>query len=274
MKTVFTNREIMHVFNLQEQKNGRTANVFFEGNKIYSYGYHYLLGEILKDGSIIINNKGYSNTTAKHINYLINATRNRKQYLYSNIDIDTVNYTLKDLLNKIPRATKNKLLYKNQIVEMYNNYIEYITNFRLKTKWNKNKNHRENIKLFNKFFENSDQLETEILEQQEKNKIQEKKRIETNLKKWRNFEIDYFRNNTNKDYLRYIGITQQVQTSQGVKISVEEAKRLCKLIDIKQVIGQKVDNKYLVMACNGIFKVGCHNIDISEINRIREQINI
>ena len=56
MKTVFTNSEIVHAFNLQDQPHGRTSNgsMYFRDNKIYSYGSHYLLGEFIDDETIII----------------------------------------------------------------------------------------------------------------------------------------------------------------------------------------------------------------------------
>ena len=82
MKTVFTNSEIVHVFNEQNQFEGRTSNgsMYFYNNKIYSYGSHYLLAEFLDNNTILINDKGYSNTTSKHISLITLATRNRKQY--------------------------------------------------------------------------------------------------------------------------------------------------------------------------------------------------
>ena len=74
MKTVFTNNEIVHVFNEQNQNEGRTSNgsMYFYNNEIYSYGSHYLLGEFLDNNTILINDKGYSNTTSKHISLLDN----------------------------------------------------------------------------------------------------------------------------------------------------------------------------------------------------------
>ena len=54
MKTVFTNTDTIHTFAQQTQYEGRnsTNTIFFEGNKIYSYGYHYLLGEFLDRNTI------------------------------------------------------------------------------------------------------------------------------------------------------------------------------------------------------------------------------
>ena len=83
MKTVFSsNYDVIHAFAQQNQYEGRnqTQSVFFYNNKIYSYGHHYLLGEFIDKNTIVINNKGYSNSTSKHISILIGATRQYKQY--------------------------------------------------------------------------------------------------------------------------------------------------------------------------------------------------
>jgi hypothetical protein len=50
------------------RSGGKCSSVFFEGNTVYSYGYHYpLLTNI--NGAWILNDSGYSNTTAKHISW-------------------------------------------------------------------------------------------------------------------------------------------------------------------------------------------------------------
>ena len=70
--------------------------------------------------------------------------------------------------------------------------------------------------------------------------------------------------------MRLIG--ENIETSQGVKIPIIEAKRLLKLIDTKNIIGQRVDERFVVRSFDSILKVGCHNIDISEINYIKNLI--
>lgn len=72
MKRVFQSAEqTIHVWAQQTQSEGRSANVYFEGAVLYSYGRHYPLGLITtnKKGekAAIINDAGYSATTAKHI---------------------------------------------------------------------------------------------------------------------------------------------------------------------------------------------------------------
>jgi hypothetical protein len=71
IKRVFTNHsEVLHLWAAQAQDNARSANVFFEGKSCYSYGYHYELGRLVEfNGRTIalINTRGYSVTTNKHI---------------------------------------------------------------------------------------------------------------------------------------------------------------------------------------------------------------
>ena len=111
-----------------------------------------------------------------------------------------------------------------------------------------------------------------IQEQQKKDKEKKQKEAQKKLKKWRSFEINWFSNETNKDFLRVDKANNIIETSQGVKIPVEEGKRLLKLIDLKKIVGERVDNKYIVKALNGVLKVGCHNITMKEINNIKTQL--
>jgi len=56
-----SNKETIKTYLQQWHTHGQSANLFFEYSRIYSYGYHYLLGKFLDDNFLIINNTGYSN---------------------------------------------------------------------------------------------------------------------------------------------------------------------------------------------------------------------
>ena len=272
MKTVFTNNEIFHVFNEQSQSEGRTSNrsMFFYSNKIYSYGYHYLLGEFIDENTIVINNTGYSNTTSKHISMLMNATRDKKQFYSSQVDPKKALINLENWLNKLPRATRLKENYVFKIDGTFKKYTEFLEYTNKEISILNKETHEKIIALKDSFYNNFDNLEQEIKEQQKRQKEKEKQAIKDNLIKWKNLEINYFRNKTGKDFLRLND--ENIETSQGVKIPIIEAKRLLKLIDTKNIIGQKVDNRFVVRSFDTILKVGCHNIDINEINYIKNLI--
>ena len=272
MRKVFTNSEIVHVFNEQNQNEGRTSNgsMYFYNNKIYSYGSHYLLGHFIDNDTILINDKGYSATTGKHIYLLGDATRNKKQYFTTRIEYKTVNRNIKEYLNKLTRATKRKNYYLraiNRTLKMYFDYLEYT---KQKTKHKKYKEHREILRLANDFYNNFDNLQETIKEANKKQAIKDKKAIIQKIKDWKNLKINSFRNKTNNDFLRLNN--DFVETSQNVKIPILEAKRLLKLIEHKNIIGQRVDNRFIVKAFKSVLKVGCHNIPVKEINYIKQLI--
>lgn len=272
MKTVFTNSEIVHVFNEQNQYKGRTSSgsMYFYNNKIYSYGSHYILAKFLDSNTILINDKGYSTTTGKHISLITSATRDKKQYFITKTDYKTVNQNIKEFLNKLVKARKTKEFYLYEIDSTLKMYFDYLEYTKQKTKFNTYKEHRETLRLANKFYNDLDNLKETIKEANLKESIKAKKEIVQKLKDWKDNKINWFRNKTNFDYLRING--ENIETSQNVKISISEAKRVLKLIEAKKVIGQRIENRFTVTSFNSFLRVGCHNISIKEINYIKNLI--
>lgn len=69
MRNILRNhQEVAHVWASQSQESGKSGNMFFEGNSIYSYGHHFEIARHV--GNVVLFNvAGYSNSTAKHKNY-------------------------------------------------------------------------------------------------------------------------------------------------------------------------------------------------------------
>ena len=91
MKTVFNNpHDVIHLFAQQTQSHAKSANVFFYNDMIYSYGYHYLLASFIENKkgvkAILINDRGYSVTTGKHINAMMQASRQYRQFYTTHTD--------------------------------------------------------------------------------------------------------------------------------------------------------------------------------------------
>ena len=279
MKTVFTNSDLVHVFNLQNQERGRNNSytLYFENNLIYSYGSHYLLGEVINNNdAIIINNKGYSNTTAQHINILIPATRDKKQFFTKGINSDLVLSELNYCFNKLPRARQNANHYLNEIQNLFNSYFEFKSYYKknkleIKSYYFNISEDRKIKKLYKIFNTDIESYKEKILSDQKARKVKEKKKLTEGLKKWRKFEVNSIPRSEN-DFLRVNLLENYIETSQRVKVSITEARRVINLIEKKEILGKKIDNKYLVTAINGFLKVGCHNISVEEINNIKKQI--
>ena len=72
MKKVFNTAMTAHVWAQNEQSDGRNSgrSLFFEGPTLYSYGYHFKVGEhrTAADGSavVLLNADSYSTTTGRH----------------------------------------------------------------------------------------------------------------------------------------------------------------------------------------------------------------
>ena len=129
MKTVFNSTsEVCHVFAQRVQTEGRAGNVFFEGNVIYSYGYHYELARFFQnennETAILINDRGYSVSTSKHIGLVRAATSHFTQFNFTETDGKTVLSELESLVKKMIRARKPEI-YINQANNLLDSYIEY-----------------------------------------------------------------------------------------------------------------------------------------------------
>lgn len=80
MRKVFSsNSQLAHMWAQQNQEEGSASHLFFEKNKIWSYGRHFLAAEIhtLKSGKrvALVNSRRYSVSTAKHLSIIHGALR-------------------------------------------------------------------------------------------------------------------------------------------------------------------------------------------------------
>lgn len=274
MKTVFSNaHDVIHAFAQRNQSHGRSSNVFFYGDKIYSYGYHYLLGEFIDDKTIVIDDRGYSNTTAKHISYLIGGTRQYKQFFTGSCDLHLVNLQILGLKDRLAKSKKPEK-YINEMLSLWASLNEFI-------KYTKNKNtpkddRYKQIKRIVKAIQSQPKEYQQKLAKAKKKqelskKRSEEKRIKDTLSKFYNYEVHSFRIG-DKDYLRISQDGSNVETSQYVKVSIDEAKTLyqliCKGVDIR---GHRISN-YIVNSINGTLKIGCHNIDMDSVHKVGKQL--
>lgn len=276
MKKVFsTNLDTIHTFAQQTHPEGRnkSRSTFFEGNKIYSYGYHYLLGEFIDKDTIMINDKGYSRSTGEHISILIGATRQYKQYYKTTTDIEYIySHVFNELRPKLAKARKPQM-YINEIYSYWYPLNAYLTERKLKTKANKDPKYKE-LKKF------VDSLQTQTIiqdirewtkKEKQKKQEREKRELKQKLQKFREYETDYFRIGGN-DFLRLSKCAQYIETSQGVKIDIQEAKRYLKLLKTgTQMRGQKIGH-YTTISFDKLLRIGCHNISKEQIQYISNLI--
>lgn len=121
MKKKFNNHELPHIWAAQKQESGHANNMFFDGPTIYSYGRHFpmariIAGKIFMDPRkatqptiVLFTSKGYSNSTAKHLNYTRRAVSHIKMFVVPNVSegcshLDNAKYLLSELV-EARRAT-------------------------------------------------------------------------------------------------------------------------------------------------------------------------
>ena len=274
MKTVFSNaQDCVHAFAQRQQPQGRAGNVFFYGDKIYSYGYHYLLAEFIDDKTILINNSGYSSTTSKHISYVTSGTRQYKQFFTTRCEIGLVYSQVLSLQDKLANARKPEN-YINGILSLWDSLNEYVKHIKSKNipKDTRYKAIKAIVKHLNV---DSVQYQQKLADAKKKDELAKKrkdaKQIKEALTKFYNYEVNSFRVG-DTDYLRLSKDGQAVETSQYVKVSTDEArtlyKAICNGVDIK---GHRISN-YIVNSINGRLKIGCHNIDMDSVHKVGKQL--
>ena len=274
MKTVFSNSELVHTFAQRTQSEGRTPSggMFFRGDKIYSYGYHYLLGEFINNETIIINNKGYSSSTGKQIGMLGSATRQYRQLFTSNIDIIQVKSRIDEASDKLKRANKPEL-YVTKIIRDFEVLTDYLKEFK---KVNTLKS--EEYKTIKKIYTALKKDEGKYLEQaKERGKKEKEKQLilfNKNLDKFFNYEIDgIYGGDIKEDYLRISQDGSQIETTQQVRIDIDDARKLYRMIENKvDIKGYRISN-YTVISLNGHLKIGCHNINVKNMHEVGARIN-
>jgi hypothetical protein len=274
MKTVFSNaQDCVHAFAQRQTPQGRAGNVFFYGDKIYSYGYHYLLAEFIDDKTILINDSGYSSTTSKHISYVISGTRQYKQFFTRTSEIGLVYSQVLSLQDRLANARKPEN-YINGILSLWDSLNEYVKHIKSKNipKDTRYKAIKAIVKHLNV---DSVQYQQKLADAKKKDeaakKRKEAKQIKEALTKFYNYEVNSFRVG-DTDYLRLSKDGQAVETSQYVKVSTDEArtlyKAICNGVDIK---GHRISN-YIVNSINGRLKIGCHNIDMDSVHKVGKQL--
>jgi hypothetical protein len=290
MKTVYSNSELPHIWARQSQDNGRTSNgsMFFDGTRIYSYGHHFCMGDIIKPGTVLLTDRTYSNTTHKHVSkvrYAVNHLTSvycphPESFLES---CKVWSNRIKSELAIIGHArkrqvTKDKARVELQVmVEKIDLYLETTGNKlskapqEFKRLYKTAKDSKATDKLAAKFEKERQEAEQIRKERQEQHA---REAMET-LELWKSGELDSMP--WHSVYVELPVTLRErngmVETSKGAKVGIEPARVLFTLIQAgKDVKGYSIDG-YTVISLNGVLKVGCHEITRDEIDRFAKLMN-
>ena len=266
--------EVCHVFARQSQDYGKSGSVYFEKNIIYSYGSHFPIAKIINNDTVIFTSRKYSSTTATHKSTVQRALSHFRFIYVPHIDsnlkinIEERTHDINTLLEKASVAVKNAPLYIADAREMYEHLIE----FKALTK---QKGCTRELRKLDKMTDHPDlSIIKEQVKKEKAKTLKLKKEREAAIEKENAEKIAAWVSgvSNNRPYnIRtvYLRISDdEVQTTMGARVSVAAAKLLWSRIKAgKPVKGHDIDG-YTVISLNGTLKIGCHDIQRSEVDRI------
>ena len=264
--------------------------MFFEYDIIYSYGYHFKIAKHItnKEGKkcVFYNDRHYSNSTSKQQTLVWRSISPNVEFFkvltfFDDIDTSTTAH-LENLKNYIEyaeqsksksiKATKLKNFHISQTEISINNFERYISFFDFNLmEYNTLNTRYADIVSWLYEYKHSNEFKQWQIKQEENKKKAEIKAIDKakdDLIKFREFKISSVYN-LGQYFLRYNKETENVETSGGVKMSKNVfllAYQRLKNNTLQQ--GQHVGDFVYNGIKDGFLSVGCHKIDINEVENI------
>lgn len=266
MKTVFSDiSTIAHMWaNKTQSKAGNGRNFFYEGDIIYSYGYHFPIAKHVEfngEKAVLFTLQTYSNTTAKHIHVVRQACRHLNViYCYSinndhlpNIEwwITQAEYKGGKLLNaRKPEIYLNQLSQLRNEAQRYCNFFDLPMPIALERALN-----IQDKEQYSKYIEEQVAFIAAAKKEEEK---QLKKKHKAALAKWLAGETNRLYVHDGFDYLRMSADNSEVETTQGVKVPYKAALFFYnKIKDGSLKVGDKLED-WTVNEVGKEIQIGCH----------------
>ena len=279
MKNVFTNSELAHKYAEQSQNEGRGSgsSFFFRGGVLYSYGSHFPICKFMETSGervLLFTTRSYSNTTSKHVSLARNATSHIKKIFCNNPEashednfkawISSAKISaLKLAKAKKPEIYLNELNWTAREASKYADFFGINVPETLQT--------LVNMKDKAEYKEYAKKQAEETAKEAQRIIKERKKKFKESFKKWLSCEIPYLYDRLGFDFLRLND--DRIETTQGVKIPLELAKRL--YISIKEGTikeGDKLLN-YTIDKVGAQIKIGCHTFQKSYLLKFGAQLN-
>lgn len=306
MKQVFNGSEVAHIWASQQQKSGRNSggNFYFDNQTIYSYGSHFPIATI-RGNDVFFTLRSYSNTTAKHIGRARGAISHKNIIWVNDVPVNfkyldsthennlkywkrEIQQMVNELGNKRNKAeTRLSVIARN--VAQLNTYCDY---FKLKIK---DKDLKSLLSLVNApdFVDKAREAKAKQDELNAKKLKQAAKAYEQYITLWRKYDKDgienlspkvkelcNFYNNNSEAFtrLRFNADHNRLETSKGVQIPAEIAKRAYKQLNgciegTCNELSVPVMNYTITKTTKDAIIAGCHTIPKEDVRYIAQLLN-
>lgn len=300
-RTVFSNRELPHIWAYQTQPTGRAGNMFFAGETIYSYGHHFPIARHVVHGKrhcVFFTTRNYSATTSGHKSRARQAIPGAIRVFY----VDDVTLSPLEQIKRLRKGieelkegvagAKNRtsrgkrageLISAVQSANEFCEFFGYKTRFAvpdladlesLASEWKQ---------------EAADRLAAHQRKQQAECRRQERARLEADaearadLEAWR----DHRGRHSSRFYslpvaLRINRDSQEIETSHGVSFPVDHAKRSAPFVASLLESGQEFHangrtihlGHYQIdsIDAEGTIHAGCHHVSKDEAVRLLAEL--
>ena len=257
-----SNYDVAHRFATGIGNRCTGSNMFFEGDIIYSYGYHFPMA-IKWNGYVLYNDERYSISTCKHQGYVLGACSHMDIVHCASLDhFDTwgkkptkgfIGRNLKLWLDEVGELTKKMALARKpekwvaeilRVVEKVERFCKVF-----------GEDVPEELFKYNdeEYVEKAREFaKQELKEERERQRLREAEEIQ----KFHEFKKSWV--NLPYQIVRYREDKNRFETSKGVEIPYEIGKRFYqKLRDGELKVGDKV-LFYTVCAVGDTIRIGCH----------------
>ena len=291
MRTVLQHtNEVVHYWANAVQQEGRngTSSVFFNGEWIYSYGFHFCMARHLSNRAVAVTTRTRSSTTARHLSAVLSATRHLKT-VRCNDPGETARENMAHARNRIrncldyadaPRirqATRDKHKAEAlRIADEANEYLRAIPAVESECQEAIDTTALESVRAC---LVSIDAARANLIAEQA---LARRRELDDALTFWRSRAVTVRTGLYSLPAaLRLSEDGSWVQTSHGAEIPVEDAIKLWPAI-LRVMSGSKdytpgtpIGSYQLTqIRADGSIQVGCHDIAFSEIERIAHALNL
>lgn len=284
MKTRFSNREVAHVWASQQQANGRSGNIFFEGPSIYSYGHHFEMARFVTPPAtgvpeiVLVTTRSYSVTTASHLSRVKQAISHLTSFTVPSFTDHAENlaYLIAEAQKLIDSAKRARSSWKiERVLEDFS--TDHIRHYAKLFGLPLSDPPRVDTELVAQLTEKLNQCRVREHEAQEKKDAKRQAQRDLRIKEeaakleawkrgeslgWHNFASTALRINGN-----------DIETTHGARVPLEAAKQFYTALRTgMNLTGIRVGMYTIQSVTAEVAVIGCHEIPMAEIERIEKQV--
>lgn len=274
------NAQVAHLWAHQAKDRVKSDNMFVEGRKIYSYGYHHLLAEMHGDFALI-NSNGYSSTTVRHRQHVQRALLGVKTYWLvpdpSNPAAEeNLQYLMNNVCDEIGAILSRGWSSFSDLQLAMRDYNTYLDAFDLTPLV-------EFIQLDPEFEADLHAISREkALKNEEREATKQAKRAIARAARALEYaeELELWDSNRNTrdipsdlfpfDMVRIKKYDPKtLETSSGAEVPVDHVERVLRVHNARQPIEMQRVGHFRIDSVNGdMVRVGCHTISIAQVKKV------